>query len=69
MVAAVGDLLAQFLLLLPEIVHKTPCVCVAAATTTKKKKKKKKTKKTTYYDGDKNHRCCCSSALSPQSRS
>jgi hypothetical protein len=63
-VAAVGDLLAQFLLLLPEIVHKTPCVCVAAATTTKKKKKK-----TTYYDGDKNHRCCCSSALSPQSRS
>ncbi len=64
MVAAVGDLLAQFLLLLPEIVHKTPCVCVAAATTTKKKKKK-----TTYYDGDKNHRCCCSSALSPQSRS
>lgn len=65
MVAAVGDLLAQFLLLLPEIVHKTPCVCVAAATTTKKKKKKK----TTYYDGDKNHWCCCSSALSPQSRS
>lgn len=64
MVAAVGDLLAQFLLLLPEIVHKTPCVCVAAATATKKKKKK-----TTYYDGDKNHWCCCSSALSPQSRS
>ncbi len=41
-VAAVGDLLAQFLLRLPEIVHKTPCVCVAAATTTKKKKKRRR---------------------------